>query len=267
MKTEEKLITPATAEVLLKKNTMNRVLRPMKLSEYERQMKAGLWKEETGEAIKIATDGAIIDGQHRLTALIKANVSLMFLFITGLEKDVFTVIDSGAVRTSGDVFHIAGIENARNIAAGIRTYYMLNVGNKQFHFMRGLSSTEALSLYNKKPDFWQAAYTMAIGWYGKSARILSPSLFAGFYAFFYDIDNDDAFEFMSYLGDGIDLSLENPIRLLRDKLLFAKLNPKFNLIQSVKTSMIIKTWNHFRNKTTLKILKVDIGREGYPIAI
>ena len=41
MKTEEKLITPATAEVLLKKNTMNRVLRPMKLSEYERQMKAG----------------------------------------------------------------------------------------------------------------------------------------------------------------------------------------------------------------------------------
>jgi len=267
MKTEIRLITPAIAEEMLKKNTMNRFLRPMKLLDYIRQMNAGSWKEETGEAIKIAYDGSIIDGQHRLVALIKAGVSLNFLLITGLEKDIFTVIDSGAMRTAGDVFKIAGIENARNISAGVRRYFILKTEKTQFNTMRGISSTEALKLFNQRPKFWQSLYLMANSWYSKSSRILTTSDFIGFYAFFWDIDNDDAFKFMSALGEGIDLSIGNPIRLLREKLMFSRANPKFSLIQSVKTALIIKTWNHFRNKSELRILKLDIEREGYPTPI
>ena len=86
MKTEVKLITPQIAEEMLKKNPMNRRVKDFVISEYSRVMKAGLWKENTGEAIKFASDGTLLDGQHRLTALIKANVSLYFLIITGMRK-------------------------------------------------------------------------------------------------------------------------------------------------------------------------------------
>jgi hypothetical protein len=267
MKTEVKLITPRLAEEMLKKNTMNRSIKPIKLLDYIRQMECNLWKEETGESIKIANDGTIIDGQHRLMAIIKSGTSLNFLLITGLEKDVFTVIDSGATRTAGDVFQIAGVNNSRNISAGIRRYLLLKTGNTQFNGTSRISSSEALALYNARPKFWQSVYQMSDSWYDKSSRIISLSDFIGFYSFFWDLSNDDAFTFMDALGNGIDLSKNNPVRLLREKLMFGKANPKFNFITSVKTAMIIKTWNLFRNKTEIKILKIDIEREGFPVAV
>jgi len=266
MKTEIRLITPVVAGKMLEKNSMNRLIRQGKLNDYIRQMRAGLWKEETGESIKIATDGAILDGQHRLMAIVKADISLNLLIISGLEKDVFTVLDSGALRTAGDVFHIAGILNAKNVSAGVRRYFILKAGNTQFNTMRGITSTEALNLYNQRAKFWQGVYTMARGWYGRSSRILTIADFIGYYAFFHDIGEDDVFEFMSSLGEGTNLAINSPIRILREKLLFARANPKFSFLHSTKTALIYKSWNHFRNKSLIKILKYDETREPYPIA-
>lgn len=270
MKTSFELITPVKAAELLKKNNMNRLLRKNDLNEYARQMVAGLWKEETGEAIKIADDNTILDGQHRLQALILANISLRFMVITGLDKSVFTVLDSGIKRSSGDILHIAGIHDSNNVAAGIRKYVILKSGRvlgRTTNASTKYSSSEILSAYLSRIKFWDAATLMSNQWYDKSKRILPKSEFMGLYAFLFDIHPDDAFVFMSSLADGLNLESNNPIYLLREKLLMAKLNTRFNLLNTIKTALIIKAWNAFRNKQTFKILKYDIERDNYPVAI
>jgi len=268
MKTEIKLITPNDAKKLLDANTMNRLPRRKCVDEYAREMALGLWNEETGEAIKIAFDGTLLDGQQRLLALIKANVSLTFMIVSGLAKESFKVMDSGSKRTAGDVFYISGIDNAKNLAAGILRYNLLKRGSIKLSDSPrySISASELLTLYNTRKQFWDAAASMAEKWYNASQRILTTSEYIGLYSLLWDINNDDAFKFIDSLASGVDLEVNNPIKQLREKLIFSKINPKFNLPNYYRTGMIYKAWNLFRKKGTVKFLKFT-DQDNFPIPV
>jgi hypothetical protein len=272
MKTEVKLITPALAKKLLENNNMNRALKPQMIKEYARQMIVGLWKEDTGEAIKIAFDGTLLDGQQRLTALIDANVELKFLVISDLGKEIFTVLDSGIKRNAGDAFHCAGILNATNVAAGIKRYFILKTGRRNLNNVSPnnsasfINTTEIFTLYNKNPKFWDAAYDMASRWY-KNGRLLRLSEYIGIYAYLYDIDQDDAFSFIDSLSNGENLDAADPIKQLRDTLVFTGINKKFTLTSYHRTALIFKAWNIYRKRGKVKRLYFNAERDNYPIAI
>ena len=70
---------------------------------------------------------------------------------------------------------------------------------------------------------------MSDEWYRKE-RLLTTSELIGFYAYFYDIDEDMAFEFMEKLGTGDNLDNNNPIKLLRNKLILSSSSLKMKLI-------------------------------------
>jgi hypothetical protein len=266
MKTEIRKITPIEAKRMLELNTMNRIPRKRCVDEYAREMEQGLWNEETGEAIKIAFDGTLLDGQQRLLALIKANTTLSFLVISGLNKETFKVLDTGAKRTAGDIFFISGIENAKNLAAGITRYMILKKGSIKLSDAPrySISATELMDIYNERIKYWVSAVSMAEKWYHISQRILTTSEYLGLYSFLWDIDNNDSFKFIDSLANGVDLELNNPIKQLRERLIFSKINPKFNLPNYYRTGMIFKAWNLFRKKETLKFLKFT-DQENFPI--
>jgi hypothetical protein len=230
-------------------------------------MFAGLWREETGEAIKIALDGSILDGQYRLSAIIKSGISLRFLLITGLEKDIFHVLDSGFKRTPEDVLHIAGVVNAKNIAAGVRKYFRLKSGGVALTNVHNekLSNSEILSLYSVRNEFWDAAANMSETWYNKSQRILTTSEYMGMYAFLYDIDDIDSFTFMDSLSDGVGLELTNPIKQLRERLIFSKINTKFTMTNIHRTALIYKAWNLFRSGESVKYIRFNPEIDNFPI--
>lgn len=74
------LITPEKAKEMLEKN-VNRPLKTERVSQYTKDMKDGRWKIN-GVPIVITDDGYLKDGQHRLRALIKANMSFPFIVIS-----------------------------------------------------------------------------------------------------------------------------------------------------------------------------------------
>jgi hypothetical protein len=280
METRYELITPERAKLLLLKNNMNRIPSESVITDYARQMRNGLWYEYTGESIKIAEDGTLLDGQQRLLALIKADVSLSFKVDYGLDKIAFKYIDIGKKRTSGDIFTIRRVPNARNMSASIRRYVMLKAGKSiggdtsnigGGGFGGGSSSTfsasELLSIYDKSPQIWNNAHMMAETWYKKSGRLLKCTDFLAYYMYFRDIDNNDAFEFMSKLGDGISLSANDPVKLLRERLAYSKMNPTMGLNGYTKTGLVIKAWNYFRSKQQIKLLRFSPNLDRFPIAI
>lgn len=110
------LLTPAMAEIILQQNTSNRPLTNSTVESYARQMQNGLWKW-TGEPIIIATDGRLLDGQHRLHACIRANAPITISLSFGISPDAFDKIDIGKKRTSSDIFAIHGEANYSMLAA------------------------------------------------------------------------------------------------------------------------------------------------------
>ena len=75
-------ITPAMAEKWLAKNLGNRHVRESHVATLVRDIRDGNWRQ-TGEAIKFDWDGRLIDGQHRLHAIVAAQTATRMLVVTG----------------------------------------------------------------------------------------------------------------------------------------------------------------------------------------
>lgn len=115
-------ITPEIAARILQANSHNRPVRPSVVKRYAQQMKNGEWRL-TGEAIKIASNGALLDGQHRLLACLESQQPFEVYMITGLPPDIFDILDTGTPRRVPDVLHIAGEHSVNLLAASLGWIY------------------------------------------------------------------------------------------------------------------------------------------------
>jgi len=82
-------------------NTHNRGLSAARVSLYAADMAAGRWLQ-SAQPILFDERGTLMDGQHRLAAIIESNTTQTFLIIEGINKSVQLVIDSGRPRNDAD---------------------------------------------------------------------------------------------------------------------------------------------------------------------
>lgn len=266
LKFTRKLITPAVAKELIQGNSHNRQIRESVLLRYIYDMINGRWKQDTGETIKIAKTGRILDGQHRLHAVVKSNVPCYFYIATGLDEDVFDVIDTGKSRNAADVFTIAEIKNSHQLSA-IIAYFNLLKDNKRRgrQVNRRPTNAELLLQYYEEPLFWQNITNRTSVFYTAFAKILPGSVIGGFLAYLHKLNPDKADNFMEQLCTGLNVTNQS-ISLLRNKLMQDKMSPR-KMPPTLKTALIIKTWNYFIKGVEVKILKYDMVQEDFPIAL
>lgn len=262
MKPKIETITPKIAKELLGMSETNRKVKSHTVYRYANDMVEGRWREDTGEAIKIAKSGRLLDGQHRLLALIKADIKMDFLVIRELDEDIFDVLDTGSLRTSADVFTIAGVANSNSIPSMINTFALLRCG---LHVTTGAlrpTNTEILEMYNMRPQFWQGVFKNTQSWYTAFAKIIPPSMIGGIYACLYEIDQDKAFDFFEQVCVGANIS-NNTIGVLRQRLMANKLSQR-KLRRDIILAFIIKTWKAYESGKFIKVLKFDPLTESYP---
>jgi hypothetical protein len=109
IKIEVKTITPQIATEYLGKNFAdNRNVRNTVVSQYAEDMANDRWTQNA-EPIKFDQYGNLVDGQHRLQAVIKSGKSVDFFVATGLPAESTTNLDIGAKRKAADALKIAGI--------------------------------------------------------------------------------------------------------------------------------------------------------------
>lgn len=265
IKMEKVLVTPALANQLLEANVNNRPVRKVTVLRYSKDMSEGKWKEDTFEAIKIAPSGLVLDGQHRLLAVIKSNTSVYMHIAYGVPENVFDVLDTGKVRNPSDIFYISGVPSSNTIPSMIQNYNSLKDGSQsaKYHHNLKLSNSQLLEKYYEREDFWRATALKATNWYNAFAKILPPSKIGSMYAFFYDIDANDAHDFMAQLCTGLDIK-NNSIALLRQVLMKDKMSHKNSLAPSTVNAYIIKTWNFYRKNATVKYIKYVPEQESFP---
>lgn len=109
-----KIIAPDEAAAILEEcNTANRPVRPGKVRQYANDMRNGEWKL-TGEAIIFDENGDLADGQHRLAAVIEADVSVEFWVTMGVERDTRLYLNQGANRNVRDARSFVGLDSIRH---------------------------------------------------------------------------------------------------------------------------------------------------------
>src|SRR5262245_5096001 len=115
-------ISSAVAKSLLDRNTRNRRKSNPDVDDWSTEMAAGRWRE-TSQGIGIARDGIIVDGQHRLYAIVDSGVTVSMIVVVGLDPEVFTVTDTGRRRTSADALGMVGETSTLQLAAITRACY------------------------------------------------------------------------------------------------------------------------------------------------
>lgn len=270
MKFHEEKVNAEKAGAYLEKNKRNRRIRWPWVHELAEIMLAGQWKQNTGQTVKIAVNGEIVDGQHRMLAIIEANkkqpgIAIGVHFATGLELAVHDAIDTGKARNACDVFTREGIKNANKIPSMITAYLAFKAGARAVDNFSKPSNQQILDFYRCDEMFWQAVSAMTTAWYLAFAKILSPSTIGGLYCIFYDINQQAAYDFMDQLCTGFNIKNDS-MKLLRTKLMQDR-HAMRKMPKKLRNALIIKTWNLYRKNIVAKILKWDEMKENFPVAI
>lgn len=106
MRTEEVNISPALAQSWM--GGKNRTLRIGAVTKYKEDILNGNWKL-THQAIAIDWNGNVIDGQHRLAAIIKSGMSVVMLVAFDSDPETFDILDTGVSRNASDALFINGM--------------------------------------------------------------------------------------------------------------------------------------------------------------
>lgn len=112
-------ITPAQAWDWLNKGERPRKDRRVNVIRYYRDITSGQWVDGAG-AVIFDKDGALLNGQHTLLALIESDEGLWLVVVRGVSPSALEVIDSGATRTFADVLRGRGEINVMGLGAAIR---------------------------------------------------------------------------------------------------------------------------------------------------
>jgi len=98
-------VTPDMARKMLERNEGNRPKKKHVVARYAAVMLAGNWSLSP-DGLIFGRDGRLLQGQHRLNAVIVADVPVDFVVWTNVDDNVFRVLDRGVVRTASDALGI-----------------------------------------------------------------------------------------------------------------------------------------------------------------
>lgn len=138
-------VTPSYAKELLNSNTDNRKLRPSVVSFYANEMLNGNW-QLTHQGIAISKNGRLLDGQHRLKAVVEANIPVTMLVFENCEDSIFNMLDIGAKRTMSDV---TGIDS--KTSSVVSKIISINNGDYTTNSKR-VSPKEVLRIYDNNKE-------------------------------------------------------------------------------------------------------------------
>lgn len=133
------LITPDMANrwLVTSKEKNIRSIRPPTVERYQRSMEAGNWSSRTGTAIMFDKDGVMVNGQHRMWAIVLSDMSIELYVLFGVtQEEKMYGVDNGDGRSPAICLqvpakHIAIINSIRRHATGNRD--KRRIGNDELH--------------------------------------------------------------------------------------------------------------------------------------
>jgi hypothetical protein len=117
-------IDPETAQRWLEGNVDNRVLRESRVVKLGGILQRDEW-ELTGDAIVFDDQDVLLNGQHRLSAIVVTGIPARLLVLRGVPSKAQEVMDQGLSRNLGDQLHRRGVSYAFVISGGLHWLHQM----------------------------------------------------------------------------------------------------------------------------------------------
>ena len=184
-------ISPDVAKQYIRTNNQNRPLRKRRVDYYAKLMERGKWKL-THQGIAFDKNGVMIDGNHRMHAVVQSGLTMPFMVTHGIDHDTFDVVDVGYKRTAGNIFAIHGVKNYQEHASGIPRYMRMATTSSHRQGASGFRISDfGAFTYGDFYDFYRenAGFLDVVSndctRYYKQYKILTKSTIYAYYCFLY----------------------------------------------------------------------------------
>ena len=248
--TKTERITPKRAQALLATMRRNRQITRKVVERYVREMREGRWRS-MGQGIAVDWNGCLMDGQHRLLAVIESGVTVEMDVTYNEDPENFKVRDKHRRRTIADDLSIADVQYPNESARIYRLWLDLQhtkpdryvAFGKQSRF--GWNSEEAIKWVKANEE--DLAHVIERCRRKDAKRALQPpSLMQMLYFQFYQIDPEGADDFVEKLIGGCGGAGPVPkLREAMDMLLLEKVRGMAPP-QYLFAALTIKAWNAIR---------------------
>lgn len=266
------LVDAARATQLLKQNTKNRLLSKSTVAQYAAVMKDGGWLFD-GAPIRVAKDGTILDGQHRLEAVVASDTVQQFSIWSGLEDETQHVTDTGRKRTFGDALKINGETDQNNKAALTSLLFFWEHGDRGFAltqvgYINGATMRPQipalLEFFEKHREEITEGNRVAATVSGPANGLGITKRIAGLASILFSrIDAEDSEEFFRLLKTGEGLSIGDPVLVLRNRLIVENSKAQTQALHpAIMLALIIKAWNFWRDGASVGLIRFKPGGKG-----
>jgi hypothetical protein len=250
-------VTPESASRMLGTMKGNRNLRSRVVQRYAREMIAGKWLLN-GEAIKVATDGRLIDGQHRLNAVVLSKTPVRMCVVRGVDASAMITLDTGVGRSFHDVGTIAGRSYTQRVGPICRWWFKYQTGSPTVANVPSIQ--EMQQILDQHPQIAESATFIAKLKTVTMRCVASVQGFVHAYAS-EKYDREMADLFMNDLNDGASLDKASPIFVLRKRLVDPASEKRPEPTHALAWS--IKAWNAWANGDKIQSLRwVAISEKG-----
>lgn len=212
LKMEVKFISPDMAETILATTSFNRPVAASRVITLANAMRLGKW-QLNGEPIIISETGKLLDGQHRLYAIMEAKKAVQLVIVTGAPDSAFETIDTGRIRSGGDILAMRGHKHSTTLSAAssiIWRLYHKAALNETCPPIFQLAVVERYHSLEKWAPFVQA-----------TKACLPRGVFLGALGYLEDVAQAPLFaeRFFGGVTKGANLDSDDPILAMRNRML------------------------------------------------
>lgn len=194
-----RLITPEAAQMMLENNAAdNRNIKKDVVAKYVRDLETGNWEASNPGVITLWEDGTMVDGQHRLTAIVKSGISVPMTI--AIVPSGVSLFDTQAKRSDVDYFKMKHDVTASNqLMCALTMYCSYSLGISKAN---APTSEEKWDVYAENPERWNAANKMASGGKRSAVARRGYAVFAAYNAMAAGVSEDVVDAFFKVVNSG-----------------------------------------------------------------
>lgn len=259
------LVTPAmAADWLENRNVHNRTKSKVTANRYAKAIRADRWKC-THQGVAFDRDGFLIDGQHRLLAVVATGIGVKLFvipFVEGMDDDTFGVLDSGSRRQAAQML---GFKGAAAAAAAARILGVIDGSfDEDTHVTGGVYATnaetdEVLDVVDLWPELPYLTTQTSAAY--KNARIPQSLHLAVLAQASRSRHSGHVDSWLEGLNKGVGLGPGDPRLLARNR--FTRDERAFNdgIGKALGYRLLVKAWNAHALGKSLGVLKASVNED------
>jgi hypothetical protein len=246
------MVTPEQAKTWLARNIANnRTMVSRHVERIAEIIRSGHWVLN-GNPIRFDTEGRLIDGQHRLSAVVLANMPIDTMVVWNLATEVIDLIDDPTtckMRSVAHVAHMHGHKNATTKIAAARLVWAWQNGRLNQPTRCVLSAPETRDLLAQHPGLCLLVDEHLTA--ARTSGVVPQSVSIAMLYILSSIDADAARRFFDAVVDGANLQPGSPILALRNKCIAARAERR-PLSAYDSFVAVVKAWNYWMTGQSVK---------------